>query len=174
MIMKSILENGYIIKSITNDNHNEIRQLYDLCSDYHMLASGRNATDKDIDNIFKYNEKKTLEDSLTLGVYDNSEVLIGIVDIFKDYPEIGTWMIGLLLLSPSERNKKLGRDVHEEIKRYALSEGARKLRIGVLEDNINGRRFWDSLEYQYVKTTTMHIENKNHNVDILSLLITEQ
>lgn len=83
-------------------------------------------------------------------------------------------MIGLLLLSPSERNKKLGRDVHEEIKRYALSEGARKLRIGVLEDNINGRRFWDSLEYQYVKTTTIDIENKNHNVDILSLLITEQ
>ncbi|MGL5652272.1 MAG: GNAT family N-acetyltransferase [Paraclostridium sp.] len=172
--MKSILENGYIIKPITNDNHKEIRQLYDLCSAYHMLASGRNATDNDIDNIFKYNEKKTLEDSLTLGVYDNSEVLIGIVDIFKDYPDTGTWMIGLLLFSPSERNKKLGRAVHEEIKRYALSEGARELRIGVLEDNINGRRFWDSLEYQYVKTTVMYIENKNHNVDILSLLIMEQ
>lgn len=83
-------------------------------------------------------------------------------------------MIGLLLLLPSERNKKLGRVVHEEIKRYALGKGARKLRIGVLEDNINGRRFWDSLEYQYVKTTIMNIENKNHNVDILSLLIMEQ
>lgn len=173
-MVKIALENGYLIKTLTKVNHSEIKQLYDLCSDYHMLASGRSATEEDVDDIFKYSEKKTVEDSLTLGVYDNSEVLIGIVDIFKDYPEIGTWMIGLLLLSPSERNKKLGRDVHEEIKRYALSEGAIKLRIGVLEDNIDGQRFWDSLEYQYVKTTTMHIENKNHNVDILSLLITEQ
>lgn len=173
-MVKIALENGYLIKTLTKVNHSEIKQLYDLCSDYHIMASGRSATEEDVDDIFKYSEKKTLEDSLTLGVYDNSEVLIGIVDIFKNYPEIGTWMIGLLLLSPSERNKKLGRDVHEEIKRYALSEGAIKLRIGVLEDNINGRRFWDSLEYQYVKTTTIDIENKNHNVDILSLLITEQ
>lgn len=173
-MVKIALENGYLIKTLTKVNHSEIKQLYDLCSDYYMLSSGRSATEEDVDDIFKYSEKKTVEDSLTLGVYDNSEVLIGIVDIFKDYPEIGTWMIGLLLLSPSERNKKLGRDVHEEIKRYALSEGAIKLRIGVLEDNINGRRFWDSLEYQYVKTTTIDIENKNHNVDILSLLITEQ
>ncbi|WP_419743436.1 GNAT family N-acetyltransferase [Paraclostridium dentum] len=172
--MKTILKNGYSVKPINNDNHNEIKQLYDLCSDYHIMASGRIATDENVDDIFKYNEKKTIEDSLTLGIYNNDEILVGIVDIFKNYPEIGTWMIGLLLLSPSERNKKLGRDVHEEIKRYALSEGAIKLRIGVLEDNINGRRFWDSLEYQYVKTTIMHIENKNHNVDILSLLITEQ
>lgn len=170
-MIKSILENKYLIKPITNTNHSEIKQLYDLCSDYHIMSSGRDATDDDVDDIFKYSDKKTLEDSLTLGVYNNSEILVGIVDIFKNYPNTGTWMIGLLLLSPSERNKKLGKAIHEEVKKYALGKGANTLRIGVLEENINGRRFWDSLGYQHVETTTINMENKNHNVDILRLII---
>lgn len=173
-MIKNLLENEYLIKPVTNDNHSEIKQLYDLCSDYHIMASGRIATDENVDDIFKYNEKKTIEDSLTLGIYNNDEILVGIADIFKNYPDVGTWMIGLLLISPNERNKKLGRAVHEEIERYAVSQGANALRIGVLKENTKGRRFWDSLGYQYVKTITMEIENKNHNVDILIKLIMEQ
>lgn len=173
-MIKSLLENEYLIQTVTNDNHSEIKQLYDLCSDYHIMSSGRIATDENVDDIFKYNEKKTIEDSLTLGIYNNDEILVGIVDIFKNYPDVGTWMIGLLLISPNERNKKLGRAVHDEIERYAVSQGANVLRIGVLKENTNGRRFWDSLGYQYVKTIKMEIENKNHNVDILIKLIMEQ
>lgn len=52
------LENGYLIKTLTKVNHSEIKQLYDLCSDYHMLASGRSATEEDVDDIFKYSEKR--------------------------------------------------------------------------------------------------------------------
>jgi GNAT superfamily N-acetyltransferase len=166
-VIKAILENKYLIKPITSSNHSEIKHLYDLCSDYHIMCNGTNATDEDIDNIFKYTDKKTLDDSLTLGVYN--DLLIGIVDIFKNYPNNGTWMIGLLLLSPNERNKKLGKVIHEEIKKYALSQGAYTLRIGVVEENIKGRRFWDSLGYQKIQSTTICMGNENHNVDILAL-----
>ena len=59
-MMNIILENEYSIKAITSSNHNEIKHLYDLCSDYHIMSSGRNATDEDVDSIFKYSERKTL------------------------------------------------------------------------------------------------------------------
>jgi RimJ/RimL family protein N-acetyltransferase len=135
------------------------------------MCSGRNATDEDIDNIFKYSNKKTLEDSLTFGVYNKCELLIGMVDIFKNYPNNGTWMIGLLLLSPNERNKKLGKTIHEEIKKYALNQGADTFQIGVVEENIKGRKFWDSLGYHQVKSTTINMRNVEHNLDILRLII---
>ena len=170
-MIKVILDNKYSIKPITSFNHSEIRHLYDLCSDYHIMCSGGNATDEDIDNIFKYSNKKTLEDSLTLGVYNKCELLIGMVDIFKNYPNNGTWMIGLLLLSPNERNKKLGKTIHEEIKKYALNQGADTFQIGVVEENIKGRKFWDSLGYQQVKSTTINMGNVEHNLDILRLII---
>lgn len=170
-MMKIILDNGYLLKNISSSNYSEIRQLYDICSDYHIMCSGRNATDEDIDNIFKYNDEKTLEDSLTLGVYDNKGILIGMVDIFKNYPNNGTWMIGLLLLSPNERNNKLGKIIHEKIKQYALTQGAKSLRIGVLENNIKGRKFWDTLGYKLEKSTTIEMGEEKHNLDILSLII---
>ncbi len=170
-MIKVILDDEYLMKPITSSNHDEIKCLYDLCSDYHIMCSGRNATDEDIDDIFKYSEKKTLEDSLTFGVYNNYDLLIGMVDIFKNYPDNGTWMIGLLLLSPNERNKGLGKAIHEEIKKYALDQGADTFRIGVVVENIKGRKFWDSLGYQQVKSTIINIGNKEHNLDILRLIL---
>ncbi|CEO20447.1 GNAT family N-acetyltransferase [Paraclostridium sordellii] len=170
-MIKTILDNKYLIKSVNTLNHSEIKKLYDLCSDYHIMSSGKNATDEDVDNIFKYNDKKTAENSLTLGVYNKFELLIGIVDIFKNYPENDTWMIGLLLLSPEERNKNLGKIIHEEVKNYALSQGANTLRIGVMEENIKGKRFWDSLGYKKVKSTTINMGDKKHSLDILILSI---
>lgn len=170
-MMNIILENEYSIKPITSSNHNEIKHLYDLCSDYHIMSSGRNATDEDVDSIFKYSERKTLEDSLTLGVYNKYGLLIGMVDIFKNYPENGTWMIGLLLLSPKERNKNLGKIIHEEIKKYALTQGADTFRIGVLEQNTKGIKFWKLAGYQHVKSTTINIGDKESNLNILKLLL---
>lgn len=166
-----VLDNGYSIKNISINNHREIKKLYDICSDYHIMCSGKNATDEDVKNIFKYNDEKTFEDSLTLGVYDNKVVLVGMIDIFKNYPNKGTWMIGLLLLSPDERNKNLGKLIHEEIKRYAISQGADSLRIGVVEKNIRGRRFWDTIGYELEKSTTIEMGEEKHNLDILRLVI---
>lgn len=168
-MIKAIQDNSYLIKPITSSNREEIKHLYDLCSDYHIMCSGKNAIYEDIDSIFEYSDKKTSEDSLTLGVYNKCDLLIGMVDIFKNYPDNGTWMIGLLLLSPNERNKRLGKIVHGEISKYALTQGANKLRIGVVEQNTKGLKFWKSLGYHQVKSTTINIGDKESNLIILNL-----
>lgn len=67
-MIKAIQDNSYLIKPITSSNRDEIKHLYDLCSDYHIMCSGKNATYEDIDSIFEYSDKKTSEDSLTLGI----------------------------------------------------------------------------------------------------------
>ncbi|MBO3444902.1 hypothetical protein [Clostridium sp. CCUG 7971] len=42
--------------------------------------------------------------------------------------------------------------------------------IGVVEVNIKGRKFWDSLGYQHVKSTTINMGNKENNIYILRLI----
>ena len=170
-MIKAILDNKYSIKPINSFNRDEVKNLYDLCSDYHIMCSGINATDEDVDSIFEYSDKKTLDDSLTLGVYNNFDLLIGMIDIFKNYPNTGTWMIGLLLLSPDERNKKLGKIIHEEIKQYALTQGANTFRIGVVEQNIKGLKFWKLLGYKEIKSTSIKMGDKESNLNILNLIL---
>lgn len=46
---------------------------------------------------------------LTLGVYETD--LVGIVDVVRDWPRTGTWLIGLLLLAPDARRSSIGADV---------------------------------------------------------------
>lgn len=40
-----------------------------------------------------------------------------------------------------------------------------------MEENIKGKRFWDSLGYKKIKSTTIDMGYKKHNLDILILSI---
>ncbi|GAA0701673.1 GNAT family N-acetyltransferase [Paraclostridium ghonii] len=162
------LDNQYIIKQVSLEQSSDIEKLYGLCSDYHMICSGREANKQDVKDIFTYTEKKTVEDSLTLGIYEYNE-LVGLVDIFKNYPEINTWSIGLLLLAPNKRRNKLGSLVHEELKKYALDLGVHTFRIGVLEENIVAHKFWNSLGYTKVKESNISFGEIKHIVYVYEI-----
>lgn len=69
-MIKSIAEGRYLIKPMTLSHYNEIEKLYDQCADYHIMCGGRKANKQDIADIFTYTEKKTMNDSLTLGIYE--------------------------------------------------------------------------------------------------------
>ncbi|RDY22913.1 GNAT family N-acetyltransferase [Romboutsia maritimum] len=165
------LTNTCLIKPISLEQSKEIKNLYELCSDYHIIYSGRKANEQDIKDIFTYTEDKTSKNSLTLGIYELNE-LIGLIDIFKNYPKENTWFIGLLLLSPNNRGNKLGSLVHSELVKYALGLDADFFRIGVLEENILAHKFWESLGYQKHKVATIKFENKEHLLDIYELDLT--
>lgn len=166
------LDNKYIIKQISLEQSSQIEKLYNLCSDYHIICSGREANEQDIKDIFTYTDKKIIEDSLTLGIYESSE-LIGLIDIFKNYPKINTWSIGLLLLAPNKRGNKLGSLVHNELKKYALSIGADSFSIGVLEENILAHKFWKSLGYNKVKESNIKFGEKEHIVHVYELKLSD-
>ncbi|MEF9991961.1 MAG: GNAT family N-acetyltransferase [Romboutsia sp.] len=162
------LDNKYIIKQVSLEQCCDIEKLYGLCSDYHMICSGREANKQDVIDIFIYTEKKTIEDSLTLGIYESNE-LVGLIDIFKNYPKINTWSIGLLLLAPSKRGNKLGSLVHEGLKKHALGSGADTFSIGVLEGNILAHKFWGLLGYSKVKESNIIFGENKHRVYVYEL-----
>ena len=83
---------------------------------------------------------KILKDKFLFGVYKSNK-LIGIIDIIRDFPTIGEWTIGLLLLEPEERRKGLGIIIHEALVKWARHLGAKRFSIGVIEDNYRAFKF---------------------------------
>ena len=77
--------------------------------------------------------------------------LVGVLDAFRDYPEPGTWYIGLLLFSPRSRGAGLGRDVTEALADMARDHGARELQLNVVEQNEAAYRFWTALGFREVR-----------------------
>jgi hypothetical protein len=105
-IMQNIdLACGYNIKQLSKDNNNIVEKLCEKCTDYYILSDGVFPSKEEIDKIFiDLPPNKNFEDKFLLGAYKSGE-LVGIVDIIKDFPTIGEWMLGLMLIEPEERGK---------------------------------------------------------------------
>ena len=66
----------------------------------------------------------------------------------RDWPEVGTWALGLLLLVPESRGQGVGNRVLGELERWASAEGAHRLRLGVERVNERARAFWERHGYR--------------------------
>lgn len=69
-------------------------------------------------------------------------------------------MLGLMLIKPQERSYGLGKIVQDSLVRWAINLGADSFRIGVIEDNHKGIKFWYSLGYTKIKEANMPFTEK--------------
>lgn len=164
------LENNYMIKSLTIDSIQITEALCLKCSDYYMLHDGILPSVEKIKEIFTaLPPNKSYKDKFVLGVFKDSNELIGIIDIVKNFPNFGEWIIGLMLIDSEERGNGLGKKVHEALVKWAIKLGAKSFRIGVIEDNHKGINFWSDLGYIKIKEVNMDFANKTHIVNVMTL-----
>lgn len=147
---------NYAIRKLVSADVKKLQQLCERCHDYYEICEGRIPNGNDgIDILQELPPNKNIKDKYVLGVFAGEENLVAVIDLIKDYPEAGEWIIGLMMIEPGERGKGLGRRLHEFLVEKILTEGHRKLRIGVVEDNKKGFAFWKSLGYYEVKRVTL-------------------
>ena len=162
------LKDDYKIKSLTIDKLKSIEILNLKCSDYYILHDGVLPSKKEALEIFKsLPPGKNYEDKFVLGIYKYVNELIGIIDIVKNFPVNGEWMLGLLLIEPEERGKGLGKLIHEALVQLAITLGAKSFRIGVIEDNHKGKKFWSEMGYIKIKEATVDKTKKTNVVNVI-------
>lgn len=162
----------YNIKHLSGDDEMDVQALCERCSDFSELIEGR-PPEKDAGKsiLLDLPPGKELKDKYVFGVYKENDVLIGVIDIIKDYKETGEWIIGLLMIDPSERGNSLGRKLHNIIKTWVLEEHGKILRIGVVEENNRGYKFWCEMGYVEVDRVKMTYGDKEHTVIIMTLFL---
>ncbi|WP_409227313.1 GNAT family N-acetyltransferase [Gudongella sp. SC589] len=171
--MKGITVNGevFYIKSLGANDEGDLQDLCERCYEFAILTEGRMpASNAGYDILNDLPPGKDMEDKLVLGVYGN-ELLIGVVEMVRDYKVPGEWIIGLLLIDPDRRGISLGSAIHDYIREYVSLNGGSILRIGVIEENIKGMNFWKKLGYQEVERKEQSFGNKEHTVIVMNLRI---
>ena len=117
--MKTInfkLTNGYKIKSLCINDWKTVFKLCEKYSDYYILHYGILPAIKNLREIFKaLPTNKGYEDKLLLGVFTSYNKLISIVDFIRDFPAVGEWMLGLMLIDPDKRSIGIGKIVHRSL-----------------------------------------------------------
>ncbi|MDO5718919.1 MAG: GNAT family N-acetyltransferase [Tissierellia bacterium] len=153
------------IKEINNS-------LINLClksSDYFILSGGKSPDLTDINELLKdIPPDKKYEDKFFSGIY-LEEKMIALVDIIKDYPSEGKWMIGLLLIDPDYRNRGFGSLIHEMILKKARENIISEIYIAVVIKNTKAMNFWKNLGYRDVKKTTAKLNQIEQEIQIMSI-----
>ncbi|KJR46273.1 acetyltransferase, GNAT family [Desulfosporosinus sp. I2] len=109
---------------------------------------------------------KNYEDKFTLGIYKYTNELVGIIDLVKDFSVKGEWMLGLLLIEPKESGNGLGKLIHEALIQWATTLESKSFRVGVIEDNFRGKKFWSDLGYKEIKEVTVVKPEMTHLVNV--------
>jgi len=169
-----IMENGYRIGRLGEDERAAVLDLCVRCADYYLLHCGILPAQKEVAEIFEdLPPNKEYNDKFVLGVFDTDEGLVGVLDVVRDYVVKGEWIIGLMLLDPKERGKGLGKSIHDALIVWAKGLGAVSFRLGVIEENKNGRAFWNAMGYEKVKEVNMTMDEKTHIVNCMTLRLPE-
>jgi GNAT superfamily N-acetyltransferase len=120
-----------------------LQDLLERCPDYFELVEGRAVRHSEAaDLLADCPPGWSAEDKLLLGIFDEQQQLVGILDAVPDYPVRSTWFIGLLLLDPACRSHGLGRRFYRAFEAWAARAGAVRIELGVVEANAAAARFW--------------------------------
>lgn len=142
-----INDKTYMLRLIDDHEIDEVLDLFKQCPDYFEMVEGQPASEESVVNYFQaLPPDKELEDKYSIGIYEVGE-LVGAIDLVKDFPAPGTWIVGLILLTPAIRRNGVGTAVHEYIKEIAKLEEVDTLRVGVLKSNIGAIAFSKAVGY---------------------------
>lgn len=125
-----------------------VAALWVACEDYAMLVSGEPPRRAEGEGFLAAAPPdRALVTMLKLGLFRADGRLAGIADVARDYPEPGTWHVGLVLVHPASRGRGLGRALVQRIEDAAADARAARLRLLVLEENERALDFWRGLGF---------------------------
>ncbi|MCR9137985.1 MAG: GNAT family N-acetyltransferase [Alphaproteobacteria bacterium] len=131
-----------------------VLSVFKSCADYVLLETGEEPGEANVTEFFEeVAPGLRVADALKLGVFDHDERLVGLIDIGPGYPEAGDWYLGLMMIDARFRNRGLGRQALNWVLDAARKAGAERLLLCVLEENPQGRAFWEREGFVLRRTT---------------------
>lgn len=127
-----------------------LQRLLEACSDFHLLTEGQMTPPTAARDVLnELPPGKDLADKATWGVTDTATgQLVGVLDAVLGFPEHDIAYLGLMLLHPDWRQRGWGPQLLAAVEQWAKEAGSRFLRLGVVEQNEGGHRFWKRHGFQ--------------------------
>jgi len=86
-----------------------------------------------------------------LGFYDGADTLIGFATIVADFIVEHVWHVGLFIVATSLHGSGVAASLYALLERWMIGQGARWLRLGVVQGSVRAERFWARCGYVQVR-----------------------
>ncbi len=120
-----------------------LQMLLERCRDYFDLVEGHPPGPETALNELRDRPPECpAENVLCFGLYDGDDMR-GVICSLRDYPAVDDWYVGLMVLDPGWRGKGRGAAVYAGFESWAVTRGARKVRLAVVAANPRAAAFWE-------------------------------
>jgi RimJ/RimL family protein N-acetyltransferase len=164
---------GYSAKRLVKENAAILQPLYKQCKEFALLTDGEPPSSTAArDEFDAVPENKTTQDKYIFGLFDSRNVLLGMIESIRHYPDNKTWWLGLMMLAPEQRGKGLGSEFYKAFERWVWTHGVKQVSLSVVEANERGLRFWKKMGFEVSrKTPPRQFGVKTHELYVMSRTI---
>ena len=161
---------GYRVARLTIEDAPGVQSLYERCSDYHLAHEGTptrpTAGEEELASL---PPGRSMEDKFSFGIYAPDGELLGYIELFRNYPALTEWWIGLLMVDPKMRGRGFGTRVFRAATGWAFTNGARAIQLAVLEGDHAARRFWMRNGFEFLQRRAYESQShkKRHSVIVM-------
>jgi GNAT superfamily N-acetyltransferase len=130
-----------------------LQRFYEANPEYHHAVGGRAPRPDEAENDFHalppanfvYTRK------WMLGFEDAAGELVGVADLIADLFARRVWHIGLFIVATRLHGQGAAAVLYGALEAWMREQGAQWLRLGVVEGNTPGERFWEKSGYVEVR-----------------------
>jgi GNAT superfamily N-acetyltransferase len=88
---------------------------------------------------------------LLLGFFDRAGAMVGVATIVADFIAEHVWHVGLFIVASALHGSGVAASLYAMLERWMIGQGARWLRLGVVQGSVKAERFWERCGYVQVR-----------------------
>ncbi len=141
-----------------------VTDLFSRAADYVLLQSGQMPDTSQTHDFFTAAPSGIDPNtSLHFGLFLPEGPLVAIAEVAFGFPDPDDAYVGLLLIDPAHRGKRLGQQMLDHVFAAAKTRHAARVLIAVLEENSKGHRFWSKMGFiEEMRSQPKQIGLKTH------------
>lgn len=148
---------------LDESRRDELQAFYGHCADYFELITGQPPGPNEAAELLQSLPRgKTQEDKFVIGLFDAPGHLIGVLDVIRGYPKPAEWYLGLLMLAPTWRGRKLGERVYHRLEEWVRACGGAAIHLIVQEQNPGALRFWRRMGFEVKGMGKQQLETREN------------
>lgn len=158
------------VARLTGTDAGRLQELYEACADFTILVDGEPpGPQAAADDLAALPPGSRPDDKHVFGLVDATGRVVAMLEAIRDYPEPGTWWVGLMLVDPRRRRDGLGTAFSAAFERWAADQGCRQVALGVVSANAGGLSFWRRLGFTLDRTVEAQSFGRlTHDVHVLT------
>jgi GNAT superfamily N-acetyltransferase len=174
MVLKLFDVDEVDMRLLTESDVPALQGLCENCVDYFEHIQGYPAGKQEAQSILAcLPEGKDRGDKYLVGIFQpTTHELIGVIELIRDWPHAGEWLIGLMLIEPAQRGKKVGEKAYTALSAWCKAQGAESMRVAVVETNHKAMKFWLRQGFSEIDSKPNQVSgNRTYTIVVLRQLL---